>query len=87
MMYSNGGWDWPWGFVMMILFWGGLVLVVMLLTRGLGARAGRDATLEHHPSPSPPPNPKQTLRDRFARGEIDENEYRQRLRVLEETAT
>lgn len=73
---------------MMIVFWGGLALVVVLLIRGFGADARRDgATPEPSGTPAPsPPDPAQTLRDRFARGEIDEDEFRQRLRVLEETA-
>ncbi|TJY70529.1 SHOCT domain-containing protein [Arthrobacter sp. CAU 1506] len=67
------GWDGSWGFggwiamaLMMLLFWGGLVAVVILLLRGphagWGAHGQRGDDAER------------ILNERFARGEIDEQE-------------
>ena len=74
MMYGwTGGWA---GMVWMILFWVAILAVVYLIVRSLGsseARAGRarDAM--------------EILDERFARGEISEDEYTSRRRVLEVT--
>jgi putative membrane protein len=59
-----------------LLFWGLVIAGVFLLVRhfGRGAQAGT--------SSSPRPAPQQLLAERFARGEIDEDEYSRRLRVL-----
>ncbi|HEY5597698.1 MAG TPA: SHOCT domain-containing protein [Kiloniellales bacterium] len=74
-------WDWGWGWghmifgpVMMIVFLGGIVLLVVLAVRWLGtsghgtAGTGKQAT--------------DILRERFARGEIDKAEFEERRRVL-----
>lgn len=74
MMYGwTGGWA---GMVWMIVFWVAILAVVYLIVRSLGsseARAGRarDAM--------------EILDERFARGEISEEEYASRRRVLEVT--
>lgn len=74
MMYGwTGGWA---GMVWMIVFWVAILAVVYLIVRSLGsseARAGRarDAM--------------EILDERFARGEISEEEYTSRRRVLEVT--
>jgi putative membrane protein len=75
---------WPdrgdgWGFVLAslnsLLFWGLLVAAVILLIRYLGRGApGRGGYTDHAAE--------RILAERFARGEIDEEEYRQRLSVL-----
>ena len=71
MMY---GWhDGAWGFVWMILSWGVIVGLVWAAVRAFS----RD---ERGPSR----DPKDVLGERFARGEIDAEEYHERLRVLED---
>lgn len=72
------GWHW-WGGLAMTLgfvgFWALVAWVIATLVRGTRGRgAGREWTA--------PPTPEQTLAERFARGEIDEQEYRRRLAVL-----
>jgi putative membrane protein len=69
-------WDHPmmWGGGwMMLLFWGGLIALVVLLLRRSGASSDRSSR-----------DPLDLLRERYARGEIDEAEYRTRRQVLEE---
>jgi putative membrane protein len=81
--YGYDGWSghmWGWsmmggGFVMMVLVFVLIVAVIALVWRAVAG-----------PAPHVPPrhDPALTaLRERFARGEIDEAEYQARKRVLE----
>jgi putative membrane protein len=69
------GWGWAAMSVGMVLFWGLLILGGVLLVRAM-SRPPREAPGDSRPAPE------QVLADRFARGEIDEEEYRQRLETL-----
>lgn len=73
MFYGNG--MGAWGYVAMtvssLVFWGLLAAGVVALFR----YAGR-------PHNVPPPAPEQLLAERYARGEIDDEEYRRRLATL-----
>jgi putative membrane protein len=86
MMYGDHMNGWGYGFmtVGMLLFWALLIFTVVLLVRYL---PGGD----HRPPQPPPPPPdegaEQILAERFARGEIDEQEYRHRLAVLRNETT
>jgi putative membrane protein len=83
MMYYGNGMG-GWAMVLMtagnLLFWGLVIAGVVLLVRNLG-RGGQA---------SPPTGqgaaPQQILAERFALGQINEEEYRQRLQVLDSTA-
>lgn len=78
----DGGWGWGhmiFGSVMMIAFWGGIILLIVLAVRWLGS-AGPGA---HAPGPTGKAAV-DTLRDRFARGEIDKAEFEERRRALGE---
>ncbi|WP_405910440.1 MULTISPECIES: SHOCT domain-containing protein [unclassified Streptomyces] len=78
-MYWNrhdmNGWDWFAMSISTALMWALLVTVAVLLFRTLN----RSPELPHTPTAA---SPEQLLADRFARGEIDEDEYRNRLAVL-----
>ncbi len=69
-----------WGYVLMIIgmaaFWGLVITGVVLLLR----RPGRFSRTE--PGLPTPLAPADLLLERFARGEIDEDEYSRRLTVL-----
>jgi putative membrane protein len=80
------GWDYnDWGihgagwfgalfmFITMIVFWGGLITVAVLLLRRLGPRGTHQDTAGR------------ILDERFARGEIDEDEYHRRQQALRST--
>ncbi|AVV47910.1 hypothetical protein C6376_35860 [Streptomyces sp. P3] len=75
--YAHGmnGWGWFGMSIGMVAFW---ALVVTALV--LGFRAV-NRPYEHTHAPAVP-TPQQILAERFARGEIDEEEYRRRLGVL-----
>ncbi|ARZ66716.1 hypothetical protein SMD11_1052 [Streptomyces albireticuli] len=67
----------------MILFWGLIITVAVLLFRSL-ARPAVPPGGEHtswHKGPAPG-SPEQILAERYARGEIDEEEYQRRLATL-----
>ena len=80
MMFDNWGWGWGGWLLMtlvMIVFWAAVITAVVLpcviwLTHAT-------------PAAAPPPGPARAedlSAERFARGEIDDDEYRQRLTLL-----
>ncbi|MET8765642.1 SHOCT domain-containing protein [Streptomyces sp. NPDC004658] len=79
--YGHGGWGWFAMSVGMVLFWALIITLGVLLYRSL-ARPGEDR--DPAGSRLPGTSPEQLLADRFAHGEIDEDEYRRRLSVLRE---
>jgi len=83
MMYWGNGMG-GWGMVLMtvssLLFWGLVIAGIVALVRYAG-RSGQPGT-----AATQAPTPQQVLADRFARGEIDEEEYTRRLQVLGGTA-
>ncbi len=78
----NDGWDsWWWMAVMMIVFWGGLIWIAVALTR-----RGDHTTDPPTSTTVPPPIPQaaeEILAERFARGEIDSDDYHQRVDILQ----
>ena len=85
--YGNGmsGWGYALMTISMVLFWGALIAAAVALVRyfsGAGQRGRGETTAAPMPPAAQPPAPEQLLAERFARGEIDEDEYRRRLDVL-----
>ena len=71
------GWhDGAWGYVMMIGSWALLGLLIYLLARAVTGTERRDASPRRDEA-------LQTLDQRFASGEITEQEYRDRRETLE----
>jgi putative membrane protein len=77
MMWGPGWGSWVLGFLMMALFWGGLVVLAVVVLRGWGGRSEHGAS-----STELRPDARAILEERFARGEISEEEFEQRRRVL-----
>lgn len=80
MMYWDGNMG-VWGYILMgvsfVLFWGVIVTAIVLLARFVGAGNRR------YESAAPGEGVAENLlAERFARGEIDENEYTARLTAL-----
>jgi putative membrane protein len=78
MTWNGGSWAF-FGPLMIIVFIAAVVAVVVLMIRWLG-RSG------HGAAPRPPPDrtPLDTLKERFAKGEIDTEEFEERRRALGE---
>lgn len=73
MAWFGGGWGGgPWIGIMWLLFWAALVIGAVYLLR------------RRPPQPDPGESAAAALAERYARGEIDEDEYRKRLGVLRE---
>lgn len=73
--HSLGAWGWVGMILTMIAFWGLVVIGVVWLLRGTGPGDRRSAESQER-------GPEQLLAERFARGEIDDVEYRDRLAAL-----
>jgi putative membrane protein len=79
-----GDWSWGWGIagmLMMTVFWVSVILLTIYAVRALTGQ--RDSTASARP--------RQTdvaldvLRERYARGEIDRDEFQERRRALEDS--
>lgn len=77
MMYDGPGiWGILLGTMSMVLFWALIIVAIVALVRYTATFTRRS---DGHAA-----GPAQLLAERFARGEIDEDEYRRRLQVLGE---
>jgi putative membrane protein len=78
----NYYWHMPWygmvlGPIMMIAVLAAIITVVVLLVRWLGG-----ASSISRPYPTPEKTPLDILKERFARGEIDKQEFEEKSRML-----
>ena len=75
MWYSGSGYGWGmaiFGVLMMLVFWGGIAVVIVFLLRSLsGSR------------PAANDRPMETLRQRLASGEITSEEFERIRKVLQ----
>lgn len=77
MWWWHGGWGWGAWLAMslaMVVFWGLLLWGIITIARSASG------------DPPPGGDPERILAERFARGEIDEDEYRRRLDTLRSPA-
>jgi putative membrane protein len=83
MMYGWDGWSWG-GWVLMVLamavFWALVITGVVITIRYV---AGGNAHANRHPA-SASPRAEDVLTERFARGEIDEDEFRRSIATIRE---
>lgn len=79
MYYGNGmnGWGMFLMIVNSLLFWGLVAAGIVAMARYTGRDVLRRGPVTHGPVPQ------QMLAERFARGDIDEDEYTRRLQVLD----
>lgn len=73
--YDGGWWAWAAMWLGMVLFWGLVLWVVVALLRG--SESARGGTVR-----AAGPDPESILAARFARGEIDTDEYERRRAIL-----
>lgn len=79
---GSGGWGMGFGRVFMILFWGLVILGIVALVRWLVQQSQPGRELGEG-APAPGKTPLEIVRERYARGEIDREEYEQKKRDLE----
>jgi putative membrane protein len=72
--HDLSGWGWVAMVTGMVVFWGLLIALAVILVRALSQPTDQ--------ARGPRPSPEQLLGERFARGEIDEEEYRRRRAAL-----
>ncbi|HSH49367.1 MAG TPA: SHOCT domain-containing protein [Halomonas sp.] len=78
MMAHMGGYGWGhmlFGGLMMVLFWGGIIALIVS-SMGGRTRNESEAVFQQRPTPL------EFLQERYARGEIDKQEYETRKRDL-----
>lgn len=78
MWYGMSGWGYGLMGIGMVLFWALLIVGLVALARYIGSPAQQSTTAP----PQHGPTAQQVLADRFARGEIDDEEYIRRLQTL-----
>lgn len=74
MWFGGGGW---WMAYSMVLFWAGVIVLIVWGLRALDAGNRRNGTRD------PRRRPLEILEERYARGEIDRQEFEQRRSTLE----
>ncbi|MET4705789.1 SHOCT domain-containing protein [Frigoribacterium sp. UYMn621] len=88
MMWGNGytmAWGWPVGLLMLAA----IVLLVIWAVRAFAGgtdRGGQREDAAVAPGQGEWSQARQILDDRFAKGELDATEYRERVKVLEDKA-
>ena len=76
MMWLYGGWGWGWmvgGWIMMVVFWGLVIVGIAALIRGLSDR-GVSKQASH------PDTPIEILRRRYAAGELTKQQFEEMKR-------
>lgn len=80
-MHDMNGWGhWLFGGVWMVLFWGAVILLIALVIRW----AVRGSQRGPQTDTKAPRTPLEILNERYARGEIDSEEFERRKRDLSE---
>jgi putative membrane protein len=86
LWYDHGmsGWGWALMTISMVVFWALVIGLGVLLFRALSRGPERAGSIDS-PSASTSRDhlpPEQLLAERYARGEIDDEEYRRRIETL-----
>jgi len=71
------GWAMGFGGFFMILFWGLIIFGIVIIIKWMAGKSGSN-------EPAKPKTALGILQERYARGEIDEQEYQQKRRDLEQ---
>lgn len=78
MMAHMGDYSWGhmlFGGLMMVLFWGAIIALIISSVRGR-TRSEDETVFQHRPTPV------ELLQERYARGEINKQEYEERRKDL-----
>lgn len=81
MMWGNESMGWSWGFGLVAM--AGVVALIYVIVRLLANKSGSEDT-RPAPGGSDSGSAKRILEERFARGELTAEQFRDQLRVLDE---
>ena len=81
MMWGNGSMGWSWGFGLLAI--AGVAVLIYVIVRFLSNKSGTDDT-RSAPRQADSASARRILEERFARGELTTEQFRDQLRVLEE---
>lgn len=84
--HMAGPWGFGWWFLLIPLFWIALIAVLFAIFGRRWRRAAAENGYGPHGRLSPVRQAETTLAERFAKGDIDETEYRARLEVIRANA-
>ncbi|HEC19030.1 MAG TPA: SHOCT domain-containing protein [Gammaproteobacteria bacterium] len=76
---SGMGWGMGFGGLIMVLFWGLIIFAIVAIVRWLSGGGG-----DNDAGRSKQKTPLDILQERYARGEIDEQEFQEKRRNLEQ---
>ena len=88
MWWGHAGYGWEWtmlGGLMMLLFWGGLLAIIIVAVRALVGSTIHLPRKKAGTSGAETNNAQTILKTRYARGEITEAEYQEMRDVLNQT--
>ncbi|HEY9499459.1 MAG TPA: SHOCT domain-containing protein [Terrimesophilobacter sp.] len=81
MMWGNYGiglWGWVFGVLVLV----GIVILIAVLLRDSSSSSRQSAVADSGTRDNGAPSPKQILDERYAKGELTSEEYRERLATL-----
>jgi putative membrane protein len=82
-MMGGGGWFWPFHLIILLLFWALIIMAVVMLLRyaiGWGGHPMGPGMMGHGMQQRSPAL--DILEERYARGEIDRDEFLEKKRVI-----
>ncbi|MGV8911245.1 MAG: SHOCT domain-containing protein [Rhodoglobus sp.] len=82
MMWGYGNMGWAWGYGLLAIV--GIALLIYVVVRLASKTSGRTEAAQE-PKHGNASGAKQILEERFARGELTAEQYREQLRVLDES--
>lgn len=85
--HGMGGWGYGLMTLSFIVFWGLVIVAIVLLVRHFGRPGEQAGSFRPPESPAATKSTaEQLLSERYARGEIDDEEYQRRLNTLREVS-
>ncbi|TDW29755.1 SHOCT domain-containing protein [Cryobacterium psychrophilum] len=82
MMWGTANMGWTWGFGLLAV--AGVALIIYVVVRALSNNTTGKAGPPSTPSPPAPTRARLILDERFARGELTQEQYKDQLRTLDE---
>ena len=83
MMWGNGAMGWSWGFGLLAIV--GIAILVYVIIRLSTKNAERGPSSSPRSAPTDLTSAQKILDERFARGELTAEQYREQIRVLGES--